>query len=69
MYGFKALAAKRPSDWQGKWANLDSLPDEIEYVMLTFEDALFLSPVNGAAERDCRSDDPVRTCPTSACSR
>jgi hypothetical protein len=50
MYGFKALAAKRPSNWQGEVGDqLDSLPDEIEYVMLTFEDALFLSPVNGAA--------------------
>jgi hypothetical protein len=50
MYGFKAVAAKRPSNWQGELADqLDCLPDEIEYLFLTFEDALFLTPVNGAA--------------------
>jgi hypothetical protein len=49
LYGFTALAARSPSDWQGELGDqLDSLPDEIEYVYLTFEDALFLSPVNGA---------------------
>jgi hypothetical protein len=49
LYGFKALAAKAPSDWQGELVDhLESLPNEIEYVMLTFEDALFLSPVDGA---------------------
>jgi hypothetical protein len=49
LYGFKSLAAKTPSNWQGELVDhLDSLPDEIEYLMLTFEDALFLSPVDGA---------------------
>ena len=49
-YGFSALAAKSPSNWHGELTDhLDSLPDEIEYVLLTFEDALFTSPVNGAA--------------------
>jgi hypothetical protein len=49
LYGFKSLAAKRPSNWQGELDDqLDSLPPEIEYVLLTFEDALFLSPVDGA---------------------
>jgi hypothetical protein len=49
LYGFTALAAKSPSDWQGELGDqLDQLPDEIEYVYLTFEDSLFLSPVNGA---------------------
>jgi hypothetical protein len=48
LYGFTALAAKGPSNWQGELGDqLDQLPDEIEYVYLTFEDALFLSPVNG----------------------
>lgn len=48
MYGFKSLAAKRPSNWQGELVDhLDKLPEEIEYVMLTFEDALFLEPVDG----------------------
>ncbi len=49
MYGFAALAAKGPSNWQGELADqLDNLPDEIEYLFLTFEDALFMCPVNGA---------------------
>jgi hypothetical protein len=49
MYGFTALAAKKPSDWRGELGDqLESLPDKIEYVLLTFEDALFTSPVNGA---------------------
>jgi hypothetical protein len=49
LYGFKALAAKKPSNWQGELVDhLDSLPEEIDYVMLTFEDALFLKPVDGA---------------------
>ncbi len=49
MYGFKAVPAKHPFDWAGELGDqLDSLPDEIEYVFLTFEDALFMSPVNGA---------------------
>jgi hypothetical protein len=49
MYGFTALAAKSPSGWRGELGDqLESLPDKIEYVLLTFEDALFMSPVNGA---------------------
>jgi hypothetical protein len=49
LYGFKALAAKTPSDWRGELNDqLDSLPDEIQYVLLTFEDALFTSPVSGS---------------------
>src|SRR5262249_55796264 len=47
-YGFKALAATRPSDWRGELSDqLNSLPDEIEYVLLILEDALFMSPVDG----------------------
>jgi hypothetical protein len=47
-HGFTALAAKSPSGWRGEFGDqLDSLPDKIEYVLLTFEDALFMSPVNG----------------------
>src|SRR5664279_239635 len=50
LYGFTALAAKRPSNWHGELGDqLDSLPEEIQYVMLTFEDALFMTPVDGAA--------------------
>lgn len=49
IYGFTAVAAKGPSNWQGELGDqLDALPDEIQYVMLTFEDALFMSPVNGS---------------------
>ena len=48
LYGFSALAAKKPSNWQGELVDhLDALPPEIDYVMLTFEDALFLAPVDG----------------------
>jgi hypothetical protein len=48
MYGFKALSAKHPSNWQGELADqVEKLPEQIEYVLLTFEDALFLSPVDG----------------------
>jgi hypothetical protein len=48
IYGFKALAAKKPSDWRGELCDqLNSLPDQIEYVLLILEDALFMSPVNG----------------------
>jgi hypothetical protein len=48
IYGFKALAAKKPSNWQGELRDqLDSLPDGIEYVLLIIEDAFFTSPVNG----------------------
>ncbi len=49
LYGFTAVAAKRPSDWRGELGDqLDSLPDEIEYVLRIDEDALFMSPVNGS---------------------
>jgi hypothetical protein len=49
MYGFTALAAKKPSDWMGELGEqLDSLPDEIEYVLRMDEDALFMSPVDGS---------------------
>lgn len=48
MYGFKAVAARRPSDWRGELTDqLESLPSEIEYVFLTYEDALFETPVDG----------------------
>jgi hypothetical protein len=48
-YGFKVLAAEKSSDWQGELGDqLDSLPDEIEYVLLVIEDAFFTSPVAGA---------------------
>src|SRR5262249_44786440 len=48
-YGFKALAATKPSDWRGELCDqLNSLPGEIEYVLLVLEDALFMSPVSGA---------------------
>ena len=33
----------------GNWATSSTASREIEYVMLTFEDALFMSPVDGAA--------------------
>src|SRR5437588_787790 len=50
LYGFKALAAKTPSDWCGELGDhLDSLPDDIEYVLRMDEDALIMSPVNGSA--------------------
>jgi hypothetical protein len=49
MFGFKALAAKKPSDWQGELGDqLDSLPGEIEYVLLLIEDAFFASSVPSA---------------------
>jgi len=48
IYGFKALAAKAPSDWRGEVGDyLDNLPDHIEYVLRIDEDALFMSPVDG----------------------
>src|SRR5690242_9675506 len=48
-YGFKALAAKKPSDWRGELCDqLNSLPAEIDYVLLILEDAFFLCPVHGA---------------------
>jgi len=62
MYGFTAVAAKRPSDWRGEFGDqLDCLPDAIEYVLRIDEDALFLSPVDGSelnaiADRMVRED-------------
>jgi hypothetical protein len=48
IYGFRAIAAKAPSDWRGEVGDyLDALPDYIEYVLRIDEDALFLSPVDG----------------------
>jgi hypothetical protein len=49
IYGFWALAAKRPSDWRGEVGDyLDAIPDHIEYVLRIDEDALFMSPIDGA---------------------
>jgi hypothetical protein len=49
LYGFKALAAKCPSDWRGEVGDyLDALPEHIQYVLRIDEDALFMSPVDGA---------------------
>jgi hypothetical protein len=49
MYGFKAIPAKAPSGWREEFGDqLDCLPDEIEYVLRLDEDALFMSPVDGA---------------------
>jgi len=62
MYGFTAVAAKRPSDWRGEFGDqLDCLPDATEYVLRIDEDALFLSPVDGSelnaiADRMVRED-------------
>jgi hypothetical protein len=48
LYGFKALAAKAPSDWRGEVGDyLDALPDHIDYVLRLDEDVLFLAPVDG----------------------
>jgi hypothetical protein len=50
MHGFKAIPAKAPSGWREELGDqLDCLPDEIEYVLRLDEDALFTSPVDGAA--------------------
>ncbi len=50
LYGFTALAARKPSEWRREVCDyLDALPDEIEYVLRLDEDALFLSPVDGQA--------------------
>jgi hypothetical protein len=49
IYGFAAVAAKGPSNWQGELGDqLDSLPERIQYVLRMDEDALFMSPVDGA---------------------
>lgn len=59
-YGFTALAAKGPSDWRGELGDqLDSLPDNIRYVMLIIEDFFFLSPVKGS-ELNAIADQMVR---------
>ena len=48
MYGFKAIAAKAPSDWRGEVGDyLDALPDHIDYVLRIDEDVLFMSSVDG----------------------
>jgi hypothetical protein len=50
LYGFTAVAATKPSAWRGEVCDyLDALPQEIEYVLRLDEDALFMSPVDGAA--------------------
>jgi len=49
IYGFKALAAKEPSNWRGELIDqLESLPHEVQYVFLVLEDTLFTSPVDGS---------------------
>jgi hypothetical protein len=49
MYGFRALAATKPSDWRGELADqLDGLPEQVKYVLLLVEDTLFMAPVNGS---------------------
>lgn len=48
IYGFKAIAARGPSEWRNELTDqLERLPPEIEYVFLTYEDALFEKPVDG----------------------
>jgi len=48
IYGFKAIAAKAPSDWRCEVGDyLDALPAHIDYVLRIDEDALFMSPVDG----------------------
>lgn len=50
MYGFTAIAAKGPSNWQGELSDqLDKLPDHIKYVLRMDEDTLFMSPIDGSA--------------------
>jgi hypothetical protein len=47
MYGFRAVAAKAPSDWRGEVGDyLDALPDHVDHVLRLDEDVLFLSPVD-----------------------
>jgi hypothetical protein len=49
IYGFKALAAREPSNWRGELVDqLESLPHKIEYVFLVLEDTLFKSLVDGS---------------------
>ena len=53
LHGFKVLAAKRPSNWQGELADqLEGLPPEIEYVLRLDEDVLFFSPIDAAKLND-----------------
>jgi hypothetical protein len=47
IYGFKALAASGDGWREELCAQLDGLPEEIEYVLRLEEDCLFLSPVDG----------------------
>jgi hypothetical protein len=50
MYGFKAIPAKGRLGWREELGDqLDCLPDEIDYVLRLDEDALFTTPVDGAA--------------------
>ena len=62
ILGFKSLSAKSDVEWRGRVGDyLDSLPDEIRYVMLIVEDYLFTSPVdrmelNAVAEQIYRND-------------
>jgi hypothetical protein len=62
ILGFKSLSAKSDVEWRGRVGDyLDSLPDEIRYVLLIVEDYLFTSPINGMelnaiAEQICRND-------------
>jgi hypothetical protein len=58
--GFKSLAAKTESEWRGRLGDyLDSLPNNIRYVMLIVEDFLFTSPVNGS-ELNAIADQIIR---------
>lgn len=62
MYGFKAVAARGAKGWREQLiAQLDSLPEQIEYVVRLDEDLLFFSRVDGArlnaiAEEVLRAD-------------
>src|ERR1700745_3727629 len=48
IYGFRTLPAKGPSHWRQEVIEyLDSLPEQIEYLLRIDEDALFLSPADG----------------------
>jgi hypothetical protein len=60
LLGFKSLAAKSDADWRGRLGDyLDSLPDDIKYVMLVVEDYLFTRPVDGS-ELNAIADRVVR---------
>ena len=48
IYGFKAVSGRGAKGWREQLiAQLDSLPEQIEYVIRLDEDLLFLSPVDG----------------------